>query len=297
MTHSGLITIVGRPNVGKSTLMNRLIGTRLSIVAHKAQTTRRRIQGILTEDEAQMVFVDTPGLQYSPEGALGRYMNREVFSALEGVDLVVLLLSGARVTKMDEQLLSLLSERKGKVIVVLNKSDTIADSELIKSGARVKAVFDEGVADLVELLPLSALKGRNVALLKDILRSHLPQAPFLYDKDQLSNMNEQFLTGEFLREQLVQVLAKELPYSSDVKVDRIRESETLIEIDAYIICERRGQKAIILGKEGLMLKALSSKARKNMEYFLKKKVMLRVWVKVMADWTQSEKGLKSLGYD
>ncbi|MCB1959595.1 MAG: GTPase Era [Rhodocyclaceae bacterium] len=289
---SGLITIVGRPNVGKSTLMNRLVGVKVSIVSTKAQTTRHRVSGILTDATAQFVFVDTPGFQTRHTSALNRNMNRTVTQALADVDLVLFVVEAGRFTPEDAQVRDLLP-RDGKTILVINKVDTLKDK-----GALLP--FIEQCAqgfDYAEIVPLSAERGQNVDTLLAVARGYLPVGEPMYAADDITDRSERFLAAEFLREKLFRLLGDELPYGIAVEIERFEVEGHLRRINAAVIVDKAGHKGIVIGKGGERLKRISTEARKAMEDLFDARVYLEVWVKVKSGWADDERALRSLGYD
>jgi GTP-binding protein Era len=290
--HTGFIAIVGRPNVGKSTLMNRLVGVKLSIVSNKAQTTRHRVSSILTDAQAQFVFVDTPGFQTRHMNALNRTMNRTVTQSLADVDLVFFVIEAGRFGDEDAQVLELLP-REAKVILVINKVDTLADKGQLLP-------FIEGCAGrfpFAEIVPLSAERGQNVDRLLEVARGYLPEGEPMFSPDDITDRTERFLAAEFLREKLFRLLGDELPYGMTVEIERFETEGNLRRIFAAVIVDKPGHKGIVIGKGGERLKRISTEARKAMEDLFEARVYLEVWVKVKSGWSDDERALKSLGYD
>lgn len=288
----GFVAIAGRPNVGKSTLLNHLVGQKISIVSSKAQTTRHRITGVRTEANAQFVFVDTPGFQKQYKSALNRTMNRAVTTALGGVDAVLCVIEAGRLTAADRTVFSLLPPDV-PVILVVNKIDRVRDkSQLLPFLAEVSQAFA-----FAEIVPVSAQTEDNLARLLDCLRPLLPEnAPF-FAEDEVTDRSERFLAAEFLREQLFRLLGDELPYGLAVEIEKFESEGRLRRIWAAVIVDRPGHKAIVIGKGGQHLKRISTQARQAMERLFDARVHLEVWVKVKGGWADDERALKSLGYD
>ena len=289
----GYVALVGRPNVGKSTLMNRMLGQKLSIVTAKPQTTRQQIAGIRTTAEGQVIYVDTPGIHLAAKRALNRYMNRIAQAALHDVDLVLFLVEAGRWTRQDEHVARTLESVGVPVLLVVNKIDLLPDkSELLTflersvNPGRFAAVF-----------LIAAKNGDGVAELERQVFDRLPFSRPLYDEDQFTNRSSRFLAGELIREQLMLRLHQELPYALTVEIEEFRETEELIRIGAIVWVERQGQKQIVIGKGGDVLKHVGSRARRELEELFEKKVFLRLWVKVSRDWSDSERALRQFGYD
>jgi GTP-binding protein Era len=289
---SGYVAIVGRPNVGKSTLLNRLIGEKISIVSRKAQTTRHRILGILTNPDAQYVFVDTPGFQTKHTNALNRAMNRGVTQALADVDVVLFVVEAGRFDDKDTAVLNLLPADR-PVIAVVNKTDQIKDKTqllpfLAKLGAR---------RDFAAIIPVSAAKGKQLDDLLVETRKHLPHTELLFGEDEITDKSEKFLASEYIREKLFRLIGDELPYAATVEIEKFELDGDLRRIHAAIVVDRDGHKAIIIGKGGETLKRIASEARQDMERLFDGKVFLEVFVKVKSGWADDERLLKSLGYE
>ncbi|MCB1938446.1 MAG: GTPase Era [Rhodocyclaceae bacterium] len=289
---TGLITIVGRSNVGKSTLMNRLVGVKVSIVSSKAQTTRHRVSGILTDARSQFVFVDTPGFQTRHLSALNRNMNRTVTQALADVDLVFFVVEAGRFTPEDEQVRDLLP-RDGKTILVINKVDTLKDKGALLPFIQLCAQ----AYGYAEIVPLSAERGQNVDTLLNVARPYLPIGAPMYSPDDITDRSERFLAAEFLREKLFRLLGDELPYGIAVEIERFEVEGSMRRINAAVIVDKAGHKGIVIGKGGERLKRISTEARKAMEELFGARVYLEVWVKVKSGWSDDERALRSLGYD
>lgn len=289
---AGLVAIVGRPNVGKSTLLNRLVGTKVSITSNRPQTTRHRITGILSEADAQMVFVDTPGFQTAHGGALNKMMNRTVTDTLQGIDVVLLVVEAMRFGPEDKKLLPLLPKDL-PVLLVINKVDLTKDKKellpFIEQTSRLR--------EFAAVVPVSAAKGTHVSHLAETIKVHLPEAPALYGDDEVTDRSERFLAAELVREKLFRLLGEELPYASTVMVEKFETEGNLRRIHAAIVVDKPGHKAIVIGKGGLKLKEIGTQARLDMEKLFGGKVYLELWVRVKSGWADSQRALKSLGYD
>lgn len=293
ISHAGFIAVVGRPNVGKSTLINALVGAKVSIVSSKPQTTRHRILGVRTEAGAQFVFVDTPGFQTRHRNALNQAMNRVVSSVLAEVDVVFFLIEALRFDEADERVLALLP-RERPVILVVNKIDRVADkSRLLPFLQAVAARFP-----FAEVVPLSALEQRDGARLLDIVRPYLPESGALFEEDAITDRGERFLAAEILREKVFRLTGDEIPYGVAVEIESFVEADGgLRRIDAIIWVDREAHKPILLGAGGGQLKRIASEARRDMERLFDAKVFLQCWVKVKSGWTDSAALLKSLGHE
>ena len=293
LTRAGYAALLGRPNVGKSTLLNRLIGQKISITAPKPQTTRHVILGIQTLPEAQIVYVDTPGLhRHQDRRAMNRYLNRAATSVLGYVDVAVLLIEALRWTDEDRDVLQRLAAFPGPVVLAINKADRIADK------ARLLPFLQEmaGRRGFTEVVPLSALKGDNVATLEQAIARLLPVGDFLFPADQITTASERFLAAELLREKLTRLLRAELPYALTVVIEHFVEEERLTRIHAVIWVERSSQKGIVIGEKGATLREVGRQARQDLERLLGRPVFLETWVKVRAGWSDDERALRSLGY-
>ncbi|MDR2690654.1 MAG: GTPase Era [Azoarcus sp.] len=288
---TGFIAIVGRPNVGKSTLLNRLIGQKISIVSSKAQTTRHRVNGILTTAAAQFVFVDTPGFQTRHGNALNRMMNRSVSQALAEVDVVFFVIEAGRFGDDDRQVLNLIPAAT-RVALVINKIDCLPDK------SRLLPFIDslQALRDFAAIVPLSASRGKNCAALVTATRPLLPFGTPLYAEDEITDRNERFLAAEFLREKLFRLLGDELPYGIAVEIEQFETEGRLRRIHAAIIVDKPAHKGIVIGRGGEKLKRISSEARVDLEKLFDGKVFLEVWVKVKSGWADDERALRSLGY-
>lgn len=292
-TRCGYVALIGRPNVGKSTLLNRFVGQKLSIVTAKPQTTRQQIAGIKTTAEGQVVFLDTPGIHLAAKRALNRYMNRIARAALNGVDVVLFLIEAERWTKQDEHVARALENVAVPIILVVNKVDQVADKTHLLAFLRDK-VQNKPFAHVVLI---SARQGKGVADLEALVMQHLPFSKPMYDEDQFTDRSERFLAGELIREQLMLRLNQELPYALTVEVEEFKRTPELLRISAIIWVEREGQKQIVIGSSGQVLKQVGSRARAALEELFGQKVFLRTWVKVSHDWSDNEKSMRQLGFD
>ena len=289
---SGTIAIVGRPNVGKSTLLNRLIGEKISIVSRKAQTTRHRIMGILTRPDAQFVFVDTPGFQTKHTNALNRTMNRGVSQALAEVDVVILVLDADHFDERDKAVIQLLPPER-PVILAVNKIDQIKNKTKLLP---ILAKLAEQHA-FAAIVPVSAAKGSQLEDLLAETRKHLPNNELLFGEDEITDKSEKFIASEYIREKLFRLIGDELPYAATVEVEKFEVDGALRRISAAIVVDRQAHKGIIIGKGGETLKRIASEARQDMERLFDGKVFLEVFVKVKSGWNDDERLLKSLGYE
>jgi len=288
----GTLAVIGRPNVGKSTLTNRLVGAKVSITSKKAQTTRHRIHGILTTEACQYIFVDTPGFQTAHRNALNRIMNRSVTQALADVDVVLFVIEAGRWGPGEKEILRLLPSDR-KVLLVINKIDRLADkSRLLPFIDSISREYD-----FAEIIPLSAEKGHGTVELLATAAKYLPESPPFFDADDITDRSERFLAAELLREKLFRNLGEELPYGLTVEIEKFEEEGALRRIYAAIVVDREGYKAIVIGKGGERLKRISSDARADMERLFGGKVWLETWVKVKGGWADDERALKSLGYE
>ncbi|WP_445206269.1 GTPase Era [Acinetobacter sp. KS-LM10] len=301
---SGFVAIVGRPNVGKSTLMNHILGQKLSITSRKPQTTRHKIVGIDSREKSQAVFVDTPGMHKKEVRAINKMMNRAASSALRDVNLVLFVIDADKWTQNDELVLEKLKNAEMPVILIINKIDTFEN----KNSTLPLILEREKLMNFAEIVPVSALRGANLDHLRDTIEKYLPfQAP-LYAMDQLTDRSERFLASEIIREKIMRQLGEELPYDLTVQIETFKtEDATLNEktgrmkpactyIDATIYVDRASQKAIVIGDKGSKLKKIGMDARADMEKMFEEKIMLTLWVKVKGGWSDDERALKSLGY-
>ncbi|MBP2078162.1 GTPase Era [Oceanobacillus polygoni] len=289
---SGFITIIGRPNVGKSTFMNRVIGQKIAIMSDKAQTTRNKIQGVLTTDDAQLIFIDTPGI-HKPKHRLGDFMVNVAEGTLNEVDAVLFMINAKEgYGKGDQYILDRLQKINSPIFLIINKIDLIHPDELflLIDQYKDKCKFEE-------IIPISALEGNNVNHLVEVLKSHLPEGPQYYPKDQVTDHPERFIISELIREKVLHLTKEEVPHSIAVAIENIekREQEKLL-VQATIITERSTQKGILIGKQGSMLKNIGRNARKDIEALLGSKVYLELWVKVKKDWRNRQSQLHEFGY-
>lgn len=289
---TGFIAIVGRPNVGKSTLLNCLIGQKISIVSRKAQTTRHRVTGIRTDEHAQFVFVDTPGFQTRHRNALNRNMNRSVTQALADVDVVFFVIEAGRFGDDDRKVLELLPEN-GQVVLVINKVDRLADKTRLLPFIQQMSELREFTA----IVPLSAERGSNVDSLISATQKLLPEGAPVFEEDDITDRSERFLASEFLREKLFRLLGDELPYGIAVEIEKFETEGNLRRIFAAVVVDRDSHKGMVIGKGGEQLKRISSEARVELEKLFGGPVYLEVWVKVKSGWADDERALKSLGYE
>jgi GTP-binding protein Era len=309
INHCGYCAIVGRPNVGKSTLLNRLIGVKLAITSHKAQTTRHSILGIKTlSDEdfdadgtderssqpprGQVIYVDTPGIHERDNHAMNRYLNRTATAVVADVDVLVFVVEALTWTREDEKVLRLLAGRSAPVILAVNKIDSVKPKETLLPYLQEM----DGRFSFVQIVPVSAKDGSNLSRLEEQVLKHLPEGENFYPEDQLTDRPEKFFAAEMLREQLTRRYAKELPYAVSVEVEQFEERDGQYRISLVIWVEKPGQKGILIGKDGQALKQAATQARKSMEEFFDCKVHLNVWVKVKKSWSSDESALVRLGY-
>lgn len=288
----GFVALIGRPNVGKSTLMNHLLKQKISITSRKPQTTRHRILGINTTDAGQAIYMDTPGMHNSEKRALNRYLNRTAETTLLGVDVIVWLIDGLSWHEYDEEIFKKLEQAGLPVILAANKVDKVADKEAILT------FFNEAQHrfPFQHLVPISALKRTNLDQLESLIMALLPERDLIYPEDQVTDRSERFLAAEIVREKLTRRLGDELPYSLTVEIERYEEKPNITKIYAIIWVERLTQKNIVIGKDGDMLKKIGTDARVDIEKLLGQKVYLQLWVKVKKGWSDSERALQSLGF-
>ncbi|MGW8309495.1 MAG: GTPase Era [Thiogranum sp.] len=289
----GFVALVGRPNVGKSTLLNRLIGQKISITSRRPQTTRHRILGIRTSDSYQIVFVDTPGLHARQPRAMNRYLNRAAFGSLADVDVVVFVIEGTRWQEDDDWILEKLRAVSVPVIAVVNKVDRVSDKQTLLPFLQRLA----GCYDFAEIIPVSAVSGEQLPQLEAALLEYLPVSPALYDEDQITDRSQRFLAAELVREKLFRKLGEEIPYGLTVEIEQFGEEKGVLHIHALIWVEKTGHKAIVIGANGRLLKEVGREAREDMQRAFDQKVFLRLWVKVKEGWSDDERALQSLGYD
>jgi GTP-binding protein Era len=290
----GYIAIVGRPNVGKSTLLNRILGQKLSITSRKPQTTRHQILGMKTTDDIQAIYVDTPGLHEGyNEKALNRYINKVASSAIKDVDLVVFVIDRTKWTDEDQVVLEKIKAVNVPCILVVNKIDFLEDKSTLLPF--LKIVSEK--MNFLEIFPVSAKLGSNIENLETSIAKYIPEGIHFYDKDQFTDRSSRFLAAELVREKIMRQLGEELPYSVAVEIEKFEETGHLLTIHALILVERDGQKKIIIGDKGARIKQIGIDARKDMENLFDSKVMLHTWVKVKGGWADDDRALKSLGYN
>ena len=289
---SGFVALIGRPNVGKSTLLNFLVGQKVAIMSPQPQTTRNKISGIYTDDQEQIVFIDTPGI-HKPKNKLDDFMDKSSYSALDEVDVVLFMVEPEPAGKGDQYIAELLKKIKKPVFLVINKIDKVHPDKLL-------SIIDSyrNLGDFAEIVPISASQGNNVSELIKTIAKYLPEGPQFYDADQLTDRPEYFIVAELIREQVLKLTHEEVPHATAVVVDRMRDHEGgKLQIEATIYVERPGQKGIIIGKKGQMLKQIGIAARQEIEALLGEKVNLRLWVKVQKNWRSDPAFLKSIGYN
>lgn len=289
----GYIAIVGRPNVGKSTLLNHLLGQKLSITSRKPQTTRHNLLGIKTEKNAQYLFVDTPGLHQGHKKALNRFMNQSVTTAIQDVDVVIFVVDKLQWFAEDDLVAKRLKSCKAPVVIAVNKVDQVENKEVLLP--HLQRLLE--TLKVAEVVPISALQQQNLDSLLKVVRSYLPPNDFFFPEDQLTDKSSRFLAAELIREKITRQLGDELPYQMAVEIESYKEETSLICIDALILVERQGQKRILIGEKGARLKQIGQQARQEMEKLFGSKVMLKTWVKVKSGWSDDTRALRSLGYD
>ncbi|KUJ71884.1 GTPase Era [Thiomicrospira sp. WB1] len=292
---AGFVAVVGRPNVGKSTLMNRLIGQKLSITSPKPQTTRHRIHGVVTNEQTQIVYVDTPGMHLGAEKSLNRMMNRTASGALSGVDVIVMVVEADRWTREDEAVAEKCEHQAIPLIIAVNKIDLFPDKYALlpfleKIGKKVR--YDE-------IIPLSAYNQSGIKTLQEALTARLPEQPMIFPEETLTDRSTRFLASEIIREKLMRLLGAEVPYGVTVEIERFQwdDEADRWEIHGLILVERPGQKMIVIGKKGQLIKQVGIQARKDMMHLMDARVHLELWVKVKENWADDDRALASLGYD
>jgi len=290
---SGFIAVIGRPNVGKSTLVNELIGQKLSITSHRPQTTRHRIHAIDTSDNYQMVFVDTPGIHMGNKKAINSYMNRAASSSIKDVDMILWLVETGKWTKEDARVLEHVSQVEVPVILCINKIDKLKSAQevlpfLEKIGQKYQPT---------DMFPLSAFKKNDTKALRELILKYLPEQEMIFDPDFITDRSEKFIVAEFIREKLMRHLEDELPYDITVEIEQYELDGKMQRISARILVDKASQKNIVIGNKGEMLKIIGTEARKSIEGFLDRKVFLKLWVKVSTGWSDDKRALASLGYD
>ena len=290
---AGYVAILGRPNVGKSTLLNHILGQKISITSRKPQTTRHRILGIKTEGDSQALFIDTPGMHKDTPKAINRYMNRTAVSAIADVDVIVFVVDALKWQPDDELVLDKFRHSPCPVILVVNKIDRVSEKERLLPHLQFLAKQYE----FSEIFPVSALKGDNLKELEAMIMKHLPPGKPLFDEDQITDRSERFIVAELVREKLMRQLGDEIPYELTVELEEFVREAGLITISAAILVERDSQKSIVIGNKGQRMKLIGREARLDMEEMLDSKVMLNLWVKVKRGWSDDDRALKTLGYD
>ena len=290
--YCGYVALLGRPNVGKSTLLNKMLGQKISITSRKPQTTRHQITGIVTEDTCQAIFVDTPGIQQTHDSAIHRYMNRAASSTIHDVDVIVLLVDRLTWTEEDEHVVSSLADVKAPVILVINKVDRIVEKNKLLPHIQKLS----GHLQWADIIPLSAKSGHNIDVLQAAIRKRLPERSHLYEAEQITDRSERFLAGELIREKIMRQMGDELPHKVAVEIESFRDEPKIVHINAVIWVERDGQKKMVVGKKGEQIKSIGTQAREDIEVMLDKKVMLNLWVKVKSSWSDDDRMLKTLGY-
>lgn len=292
ISRCGYVAIVGRPNVGKSTLLNHILGQKLAITSRKPQTTRHNMLGIKTEGGVQAVYVDTPGLHKNNEKALNRYMNKSASNALRDVDVVVFVVDRMRWTDEDQMVLDKVQHVRCPVILAVNKADRLEDKrELLPHLDWLSQQLPQA-----EVVPISALHGQNLETLERLVAEHLPESEHFYPEEQITDRSSRFLAAELVREKIMRQLGAELPYQMTVEIEEFKQEGRILHIHALILVEREGQKKIIIGDKGERIKRIGQDARKDMETLFDAKVMLNLWVKVKGGWSDDERALRSLGY-
>ena len=291
---SGFVSIIGRPNVGKSTFLNRVIGQKIAIMSDKPQTTRNKIQGVYTQDDAQIVFIDTPGI-HKPKHKLGDFMMKVAQNTLKEVDLVLFMINAKEgLGKGDEFIIEKLKETATPVYLVINKIDEVHPDDLLPLMETYKALYP-----FKEIVPISALQGNNVEVLLDQIKKFLPEGPQYYPADQVTDHPERFIVAELIREKVLHLTREEVPHSIAVVIDSMkkRENKDMVDIQATVVVERDSQKGIVIGKQGKVLKEVGQKARVDIEALLGSKVFLELWVKVQKDWRNKQSQLRDFGFN
>lgn len=301
-TRCGFIAIIGKPNVGKSTLLNRLCGQKISIISKKPQTTRHRICGIKTLEDTQFVFIDTPGLHQNPIHRINKLMIKNALGATKDTDAIVFVINPRALDANDELIMTHLAKRKVPIIIVINKVDKLGDKKaLLPLIASVEAHCKTFQITPAAIIPISAKTGRGVDQLENALVEYLPESPFMFPPEQLTDKNERFLAAELIREKLMRFLGEEVPHSTTVEIEKFKletnNQKTVLHISALIWVEREGQKKIVLGTKGEGLKHIATLARVDLEHAFKQKVFLQVWVKVKKGWLDNVAELRKLGYE
>lgn len=288
----GFVAIIGRPNVGKSTLLNHILGMKLSITSRKPQTTRHQILGVKTADNTQTIYVDTPGIHQRRGSAINKYMNRAATSVLNDVDVILFVVQANKWTEEDQAIVERFKKVSCPILLVVNKIDTLSSKkELLPIIEELSTHYD-----YAEILPVSALSGINVEMLEQKIAPLLPENEYIYPEDQVTDRSMRFLASEIIREKLIRELGQELPYTSTVSIDKYDDAPDIVHIHATIYVESEGQKAIIIGKKGSRLKSIGTKSREDISKMIETKVYLNLWVKVREGWSNDERALRGLGY-
>ena len=289
----GTIAIAGRPNVGKSTLLNRLIGQKLSITAHKPQTTRHAVLGINTRDDTQFIYIDTPGIHGGGKRTLNRVLNKTASTAATGADVLLLVVQALTWSQDDQMAFEIVRKQELPWILVVNKVDRVTPKEKLLPWLQQLSATEHALA----VIPLSATKGHNVDVLEKQIEQVLPESEFIYDEESFTDRSSRFLASELVREQLTRFLSQELPYSISVEIEQFEDSGRMLSVSAVIWVEKQSQKSIVIGKGGAGLKEMGSRARKEMQLMFDRKVHLNLWVKVKDGWSDDANMIRSLGYE
>ncbi len=292
VTRCGYVAVVGRPNVGKSTLVNHILGQKLAITSRKPQTTRHNMLGIKTEGPVQAIYVDTPGLHIGGQTALNRFMNRSALTALRDIDVAIFVVDRMRWTDEDEMVFDRIQHLTCPLIIAVNKADRLEDkSQLL---AHLQWLSEK--LPNAQIVPVSALHGRNLDTLERLVADFLPESEHFFPEDQITDRSSRFLAAELVREKIMRQLGAELPYQITVEIEEFKQDGRILHIHALILVEREGQKKIIIGEKGERIKRIGQEARKDMEEMFGSKIMLNLWVKVKGGWSDDERALRSLGY-
>lgn len=289
----GYVAIVGRPNVGKSTLLNHILGQKISITSRKPQTTRNAVVGIKTEGDVQIIFVDTPGMHLGQQKAINRYMNKAATSAMKDVDVVVFVIDRFIWTEEDEAVAEKLQHLSCPIILAVNKVDQIEDKETLLP--HLQSLSEK--LTVAEIVPMSALRNTNLDRLEQLITERLPEGIHMYPEDQITDRSSRFMAAEIVREKITRQLGDELPYEMAVEIEEFKQEGNLLNISALILVERDGQKKILIGDKGSRIKLIGIEARGDMEKLFEMKIMLKLWVKVKSGWSDDERALRSLGYN
>lgn len=292
VTRCGYVAVVGRPNVGKSTLVNHILGQKLAITSRKPQTTRHNMLGIKTEGAVQAIYVDTPGLHMGGQTALNRFMNRSALTALKDIDVAIFVVDRMRWTEEDEMVFERIQHLTCPLIIAVNKADRLEDKSQLLAHLEWLAVKLPNA----QIVPMSALHGHNLDTLERLVADYLPESEHFFPEDQITDRSSRFLAAELVREKIMRQLGAELPYQITVEIEEFKQDGRILHIHALILVERDGQKKIIIGDKGERIKRIGQEARKDMETMFGSKIMLNLWVKVKGGWSDDERALRSLGY-